>query len=70
MQGQSKPEDYFTSGIDKWFLERSLALHKPAKTAKRDIEAAKLEFGVSKVIRSISDHEAERRKKSAARSRA
>jgi len=67
-------EDIFTARIDAWFAERSAAI-RPKKTgansgAPFEQDAGKLEFGVSKVARSIADHEAERRKRSAARSRA
>ena len=67
-------EDYFTNRIDSWFAERSLAIRsnyvpKKSGTAQSTIDN-KLAFGVSKVVRSITEHEAERRKKSAAKSRA
>ena len=73
-------EDIFTARIDTWFAERSAlirarerkqAANKTGATEFVEENAGgKLEFGVSKIVRSIADHEAERRKRSAARSRA
>ena len=67
-------EDMFTSRIDAWFLERSATIRAKeranAKTAgatsldQGPDAGGKLEFGVSKIVRSIADHEAERRKRS------
>ena len=73
-----KSEDLFTARIDSWFAEKTASLRSSAKqTHAQTLKGAahtphvvaqsdnKLEFGVSKVVRSIADHEAERRKRSA-----
>jgi hypothetical protein len=67
-------EDIFTARIDAWFAEKSAAIRASAKVKTNSISVgvakgpdmdSKLEFGVSKIVRSIADHEAERRKRSA-----